>query len=352
MHKPFFFLIAACSSLFIRIPAEIAINEKLPLVLGDTGQAGKIAAKIGGIFAIVGATSITFHLMQTTMPNGKSDIDYKNALNPRRNKLIWLHFLLSTPILATVFETETSLLLKLTGSIPRIVMDTIITKNIIEGTIKTNREFFQAWRQNGWLTLKFAALLTIAAPLWLGLGAGTAKTASVALAFDEDSTWFIAFRVLGSLSGIPFGSTIAHASINNWSNPSTWSVTKAKDCQQKTKQVLKNAFALLFTFCICSFYGLLAESGISILTNKHTVKNLAFAYLHLISLAFIQPSVNNILSIVNNLFSQRSLHTVTEPVTIIGEGLDDDIELAETATATHFSQKATQTPSQHPATAL
>lgn len=321
MKKPIFFLIATCSSFFIRIPAEIAFKEKLPLLSGDTGDYGNIAAKVGGICAIVGSTAITFFLMHSTNPNdGTHDIDYKNTLDPRRNKLIWLHLLMSLPLLATVIATEKSLPLKLTGSIPRIAMDIIIAKNIVEGTINSNQEFLHAWRNNGWLTLKFVALITIAAPLWLGLGAGTAATASTAFGFDQDSAWHTAFQVFGAAGGIPFGSTIAHASINNWSTPSEWSVPQAIGCRETSKQLIKNGFTLLFSISICAFYGLLAENGVSTLTDNNTIKNVAFAYLNLITLSFIQPAVNNIFSIAHSCIYSRSKQRVAPTV------IDDDEE--------------------------
>ena len=211
MRKPVFFAIAACSSMFLRIPARIAFEEKLSLLVGDTGQYGEVAGYVGGASAVVGATAIVYYLMHSDVeqPDGSTqrDIDYKGALDPRKNKWVWLHFLMSLPIMAAVIETESRLPLKLTGSIPRIAMDIIITKNLIHLMVDDNRRFARAWRSNGWLTLKAVTLLMIAAPLWLGLGVGTAETAKVAFKFKKEALYTF-FVVLGSLGGLQFGSSI------------------------------------------------------------------------------------------------------------------------------------------------
>ncbi|MDF1654795.1 MAG: hypothetical protein P1U34_06735 [Coxiellaceae bacterium] len=319
MRKPVFFAIAACSSLFLRVPAQIAFEEKLALLIGDTGDAGKLAGRIAGAAAVGGATAIVYYLMHSKMPDESLDIDYKGALNPKRNKWIGLHFLMGLPIMAAVIETESNPILKLTGSIPRIPMDIIITKNLIHLMIDDNRKFFAELRQKPWLLFKLVVLLSVAAPLWLGLGNGTAQAAQKLIGFDED-VWVNVFKVLGALGGLQFGSSIAHASVHGWSHPREWSLVAAKGCQAKAQQLVKNTCALVFTLGICSFYAVLAESGMSNFTNDDAIKNSAFAYVMFVSMPFIQPSVNSLFSIGYRLVCQcKRLSHPPADITVIGD---------------------------------
>ncbi|MDF1760181.1 MAG: hypothetical protein P1U40_06560 [Coxiellaceae bacterium] len=320
MRKPVFFAIAACSSLFLRVAAQIAFEEKLALLIGDTGDTGKLVGRIAGAAAVGGATAIVFDLMHSKMPDGSLDIDYKAALNPKRNKWIGLHFLMALPIMAAVVETESNPILKLTGSIPRIPMDIIITKNLLHLMVKDNRRFFSELRQNPWRLSKLVALLSIAVPLWLGLGNGTAGTAQKIFGFGDDNDWTAVFKVLGAVGALQFGSSIAHASVQGWSHPSEWSLVKAKSCKQVTQQFVKNTAAVIFTLSICAFYGVLAESGVSNFTKDDGIKNSAFAYVMFVSLPFIQPAVNRLFSIAHRVVCQRrSLRAPQVELTVVGD---------------------------------
>ncbi|MDF1796653.1 MAG: hypothetical protein P1U63_08975 [Coxiellaceae bacterium] len=330
MRKPVFLAVAACSSLFLRVPARIAFDEKLALLVGDTGKVGEIAGLVAGGAAVGGATAIVFQLMHSTMPDDSLDIDYKGALNPKRNKWMWLHFLMALPIMAAVVETESSIVLKMTGAIPRIAMDIIITKNLIHMTRNENVKFFSALRSSPLLVMKLVALLSIAVPLWLGLANGTAATAQAIFKFDSD-VWVGVFKVLGGLGAFPFGSTIAHASVDGWLHPGEWSLAQAKGCRQASQQLAKNSFALIFTVAICAFYGVLAESGVSNFTNNNKVKNISFAYLTFVGLPFVQPPVNKLLSMAGRLVC-RQQRAEPAPLTIVG-ATAPDAEASEVAEA-------------------